>query len=540
MPPSIIGKVRNKLSSHETLNNVLAAQSMHKSGTKHWANSQADVSKSLDKWASQEQNPMIQDLFMKMSTLNRGWVEAIHQHNENMKVCRTAFQDILNQEKAVDVAKKSVNSAQKKAKKRDKIVGSLEKKGKSTVAAETQLRQVNGIHDMCAAELEDTMVRAEEAKSRLVKESLKTSAESYLALMNHGTKMFTAQLELANLIPDDPITHEPHTYVTQSAEIVETALQHSSGGSQTNVMLGPRSSQRERTRTPSDWSQNFTGSRRTNSLNGARPPSASMLAAARRRSFHEQRPMPTSSTKAPFEDHVYALPSTDVSFVNHSILDASYQSASVNGGSNTWVAVPGKTLTPELLEEGNMNDVSLGNIVEIDNESVLTTAELDAVYGDMADETLPPHEVDFSMDKDEPPQGFQYTEPGDYDNIENCKRAPFSEMKVASPNTQILHTQMLTTGDKKGKSSSMYKNIASPLQEHDESDSPALPQRNTILKKIDVALPVYDHKYINMNLTPKRNRCISPEYGFGLDSPSITKRDSLITVDPGRSTDFAC
>jgi len=348
MPKSIISKVRRKFSSHESLKNVIAAQSSLRSGTKHWASSQGEVSKAFDKWAAQEQNQMIQGVFSSMSTLSASWMEAIVKHNDEMKACKQAFEDILNHEKAVDVAQKALSTAQKKSKKHDKAVGALEKKGKATAAAQTQQRQATGIQEMCTTELQDTMAATAATKARLIKQSLIDCAASYGELMKKGTLVFQAQQQLATLIPDSVVVPEQkHQFVKSSKDIVESAM----GGADLHskapiprplsiVSNGRPGSKSGRPTSISGPSPSWAGNRK-NSI-GQYSESESPV------QYDRSTPNPALDTT--FEDHVYAVPSTEVSMTNCNEvsfnvdavgLDVSSHSMGSVGVTSTWV--PGST-----------------------------------------------------------------------------------------------------------------------------------------------------------------------------------------------------
>lgn len=71
---------------------------------------------------------------------------------------RSLYVDILNEEKALDIARKSLRTAQRKTRKHDKTFEGLQKKGKNTASAQLQLRQITSIQEICAAEVESTWV----------------------------------------------------------------------------------------------------------------------------------------------------------------------------------------------------------------------------------------------------------------------------------------------------------------------------------------------------------------------------------------------
>eukprot|EP00041_Stephanoeca_diplocostata_P011763 m.194655 g.194655 ORF g.194655 m.194655 type:complete len:557 (-) comp18656_c0_seq2:99-1769(-) len=188
---------------HAGLKSIIAAQTNIRASAKIWTTAHTTATKNLTKWSAQE-NDVLQTAFSGVSNLQSNWANAITSYTDQLKAHRTLFVDILNEEKALDVAKKSLRTAQRKTRKHDKAVEGLQKKGKNTASAQLQLRQVTSIQEICAAEVESTLAATTEAKTRLAKRALLDGANAYIALCQKGLALFQAQKQLAEALPDEP------------------------------------------------------------------------------------------------------------------------------------------------------------------------------------------------------------------------------------------------------------------------------------------------------------------------------------------------
>lgn len=103
-------RLRSLGSGHGPLNLVISEQSSTRKRYKDLLTSQTESARKLEKWSQAEENPALQDVLHQMYELNLMWVEAQREFVVALKEYKRVYENILEQEKRLDQAKKTLVS----------------------------------------------------------------------------------------------------------------------------------------------------------------------------------------------------------------------------------------------------------------------------------------------------------------------------------------------------------------------------------------------------------------------------------------------
>lgn len=189
---------------YKDLQKIISECKALKQSMKSYTAAQTDKEKCFHKWGQSEESSCFQDLGNKVVELNRAWTEAQVEFQQDIKTNRLFFEDIIKQEKSLDSARAHTKKMIDKEQKAHAELQKKLKKGEDSASAEQALRNATSVREMAEADAEDTHLDVEKHKHRIVKESMKQMADSYIALSNKCILIFQAHKELADLIPEEP------------------------------------------------------------------------------------------------------------------------------------------------------------------------------------------------------------------------------------------------------------------------------------------------------------------------------------------------
>lgn len=192
---------RGTVDGHTELQHVISSEKQAKSTFKSWIRAQSEVSGCLERWASREENPAIQDLFVKLLELDKVWAEVQQLYVEQIKDYRLALESILHQELTADSARKHKQKCEKIERGCEKEIQRLQKKGESTVGVEARLRQARSLRELADASANTANRDLEHFKNRVVVESIDRFADAQIAMFEKGIAIFRAQKDLVRVVP---------------------------------------------------------------------------------------------------------------------------------------------------------------------------------------------------------------------------------------------------------------------------------------------------------------------------------------------------
>ena len=103
-------RLRSLGSGHGPLNLVISEQSSTRQRYKDLLTSQTESAQKLEKWSQAEENPALQDVLHQVYELNLMWIETQREFVVALKEYKRIYENILEQEKRLDQAKKQLVS----------------------------------------------------------------------------------------------------------------------------------------------------------------------------------------------------------------------------------------------------------------------------------------------------------------------------------------------------------------------------------------------------------------------------------------------
>ncbi|KXJ16565.1 hypothetical protein AC249_AIPGENE27205 [Exaiptasia diaphana] len=161
---------------------------------------------SLLKWARQEENIALEDVFSKVVEVGSIWAEVFKQTIEQHVQYRSTFKEILREERILDDMRKREVQYASKLNKLQKQVEQNKRKSdiNKSKALSEEVAETLSLSEESHAELEVKITKHEIFKAKKLKDALYFKSESIEKFAKQALSVSTAYKDLADLIPDTP------------------------------------------------------------------------------------------------------------------------------------------------------------------------------------------------------------------------------------------------------------------------------------------------------------------------------------------------